>query len=867
MNKIYIFLTLIIALFLPLQAEEWRLHPSFDNNPVRIIDTENDTYFLVHQQIYNKSLADYTSPSMTLFRYDKRNAENGIHPLVNSVALSGTGIALADYSHEGRYLLVGYENGGIDIVGDDGRVRYIDALCSSPVPGVNSLVSVCFEPSTADAWIATGAGYLHISAADKRVEQSALLGLPVDYVCRVGDKLILLSGGVIYEAPVGAASRSQLTPVSALAGFTACALMPIDTNRFAFLSGSPGQQNSVMLATRSGETWTTKTLGADTFSYLTSNFVTANPFECNIIPDKDGYLLYSSSKAWQLAKGENPRLTSITREDGGVAGSYDFTDFWEYRMRGNFVRRHAEYSLADGESEAKAAWSDIADPIRPNAPASYICTYMANSPAYGTIVSQHASDWNFVTYGQVNPQLTSVLSGDKWRVVSQAYHIPYAVEQDEALRAKYNSNRNAFPISDPRGAVIDPLFPDYIWQGSLWSGLGMMSLKDDRENMRRFAAPNNAFADYPSFQEIIENQGWGTMSCFSPVSADVDGNLWSLHFNYKKSVAQRKSFDLAYFSTERRQKMMLAPASENYTGETWKLLEIPYEISANMHGQILALKHPRNRNRLVIFPSIYSAPLFIYDHKGTLDDSSDDEFIAIPNFHNPAYGTSTIIQLNDMEEDPVTGKVIVGMSGWGWEFDPSAAENGKTMEVDLLRLKTDDGTEGELIMPLSCGLNKILVDDSGRLWLATGGDGVIGVSADRRRVIARYRPDDSPLPSGMTYGLMWNPQTRSLMISTDKGLAEVFPESEATSRTAGMPVLYPEQIQPGYNGVLHLRNLPPKSIIEIKDKEGKILARLENGISTTLTYDLRDSIGNPLPTGLYTATIGTIATLSFSLLR
>lgn len=866
MNRFYICIFLILSLMMAGRAEEWRLHPAFDNNPVRIIDTEDKTYFLVHQQIYNKSLVDYDRPSLILFLYDKKNPEQGIQPLINSVRLSGTGIALADYSQEGRYLFVGYEDGGVDMVGDDGYVRHIDVLCGSPVPGVNHISSVCFEPGTADAWVATGAGYLHISGKSFAVEKSALLTIPVDYICRVGDGLILLSQGKFYEAPVGAGAKENIVAVPSLQNMTSCALMPLDAGNFAFLSGTAGQSNNLTVATRSGRDWNTEILASDTFYYLYSDCVVANPFESNIIPNKDGYLLYSSSKAWQLVKGERPSVLSLTREDGGITGSYDFKDFWEYRMRGNFVPRHATYTLGEGDVSASPVWSDKEEPIRPNAPASYICTYMACSPEYGSIVSQHASDWNFLTYGQVNPQLTSVLDGNQWRVVSQAYHIPYMVENDPAMLSKYHANRNAFPLSDPRGVLIDPLFKDYIWQGSLWSGMGMTSLKDDRENMRRFAAPNNPFPDYPSFQAIIENQGWGTMSCFSPLSADTDGTLWSVHFNYRKSVELVEPIELMYLTADRRKEMMQTPSTVDYAGQTWKKLDIPLKLSANMHCQVLALRHPRNRNRIVIFPSAYSAPLLIYDHKGTPDDSSDDEITMIPSFRNPAIGNAPVVQLNDMVEDPLTGNVIVGCQSYGWEFDPASARDGAAVDVSLLRLGDDNGREGDFMMPLSTGLNKILFDDYGRMWLATAGDGVIGVSADRSRIIARYRPDNSPLPSGMTYGLGWNTQRGSLMISTAKGLAEVFPDSPAMGNASGAPTLYPEQITPGYNGELHLRNLPANSRIEIRDKAGERVAILSNGSSTTLAYNLTDTTGNPLPSGIYTVAIGGV-TLTFSLLR
>ena len=122
-------------------AAEWRLHPSFDRTPVRIIDTPENTYFLVHQQIYNKAYGGYDFPSLTLFRYDKNAADRGITPLVHDVSLSSADMRLAAYSPAGHFVIVAYGDGTMDIVDADGRVTVIDDLEKSSAPAETFSVS------------------------------------------------------------------------------------------------------------------------------------------------------------------------------------------------------------------------------------------------------------------------------------------------------------------------------------------------------------------------------------------------------------------------------------------------------------------------------------------------------------------------------------------------------------------------------------------------------------------------------------------------------------------------------------------------------------------------------------------------------
>ncbi|MDE6340180.1 MAG: hypothetical protein K2K97_10410, partial [Muribaculaceae bacterium] len=235
-------------------AANWRLYSSFDNNPLRIIDSPEHTYFLTHQQYYQKNYGGYSFPTLALFEWDKADPEAGITPLVARVPLSEADIRLADYSPAGDYLFVAYNSGTIDLVTPEGEVTSIDILKRSHVPGGSMINSVTFDCSNGDAWVATDGGYLHIDAATKRVSDRATFSKPVKWIAPVGETLVAIIDDRIYHceslSPRSSDEFSMMQdPVSPLT------LMPLSDKEFAYLSGAKGGNVSVIAAKKNGSGW------------------------------------------------------------------------------------------------------------------------------------------------------------------------------------------------------------------------------------------------------------------------------------------------------------------------------------------------------------------------------------------------------------------------------------------------------------------------------------------------------------------------------------------------------------------------------------------------------------------------------------
>lgn len=94
LKHLLIILTLLVCTLSSAQASattngaEWHRYTSYDNVPVRIMDGENITWFLVRQNMYNNVTMNATKkwPSGSLLFYDRQNPAAGIQD-VHSLSL------------------------------------------------------------------------------------------------------------------------------------------------------------------------------------------------------------------------------------------------------------------------------------------------------------------------------------------------------------------------------------------------------------------------------------------------------------------------------------------------------------------------------------------------------------------------------------------------------------------------------------------------------------------------------------------------------------------------------------------------------------------------------------------------------------
>lgn len=844
------------------RGDRWTIHSAAGVTPRQMIDTGDGVYYLAHQHIFNNSTSFcrgfYANPSGGLFYYDKSNPERGFADVQKMYDLHGADIWYVKYNPLYKYLVVAYLDGGIDFVDHNGKVTYVDALKDSRVPGSKTITNVTFDINTADAWISTQMGYLRVDGNDFSVKNMAMWSTPVNSICRVGDKVIAIINGLLYEADANATLNLQasFTAIEGITHYDAASLMPVSDTGFAFLdSGGSTYGRLVMLADYQDGAWSAKQLYTDTgIAQTDTKLQGSTPVQHTAIPNRDGYLVASKNNLYFIkrAEGDNAPGYSTLKAPSGTASfflsSWDGTEVWA----SDGVRGLQGKKLKEGTTNQ---WTDLTEVLMADGPGTCMDSKFAYSPTGGLIfASQHPFHKEQIS-NAVYPLLISAYRDGKWVDLSTRFVTPYKAEEDATFMTNYKRYLDNLPIKEGNGLFVDPLYPDYAYVGCLFNGsLAVINVRDPKEFPLLFHQPKEGdISNLLPGKAMFPNLGWSQYSGVCAAGADADGNVWITRDNWSRTDIDPKIADLWCWTPEDRKEAL--ETGDVKKGGDWKNMSVYTGEEGFVYPRSLALKHPKNKNKVVLYNSGGLRSMQIYDHKGTLDNPNDDEVKSFKNVRTPSGATAVFGYLNAFLENPVTGDVVVCSENDTFIIDPSESVTqdiaGGVITGELLH--TVDANGMKTSVAASVSTSDACFDEYGRLWVAMKGGGVIGISADGREVFARYTEQNSPIPSDNVYAVGWNPDTKSLFMSTDHGLAEVRPDLplEVEPLNTQLPFVTPSVVNTDYSGVVAVHNVSTNTRMRVRDAEGLAVCDLPVPADGMTFWNLCDLEGKRVKSGRY----------------
>lgn len=839
----------------PVAADpNWIFHSSFDNMPRKIIDTPDAVYFFVHQRYYNTSTfnAYFSIPTGAIFKLDKSNTAAGLQDMHKTIPFSGTDMRLFEVDPETGLMVIAYTDGGIDLVTKDGKVTYISEIKNRTFPGSWVINSISFDPTSHNVWIGTGAGFMHISSSTLAPVQAPEWNEAVSDICPVGQKIVAIIGNNIYEAPAGSniARRDSYTAIAGISTAVPLRLMPLSANHFAYLTNN----GSIQLATFANNKWSRKQLLAATSAMLQAPEITvADRLDHAIGRTANGYYISGLRTAYLISRPTDssaaPGYTKVTLPTDATlySASYDTSDYWYYRDRGQFVNRKTTGS----------SWTDPTGVYRTTSPLTCKDVTFAYSPVAGFIAVNCDPDMRANSTDGTFPPLPASYRNGVWNNLAPTYNTPYLIEEQPSYTATLNSLLWRFPVEGPRGFCIDPLFPEIAHMGSTWEGMAAMNMADPKKFPIINVTPGDNLSKLPSRTEITKST-WGTYTGIYCAGFDTKNNLWMLKSEMSNPDASKHThYTLLYWTPEARREALLN--SDASLGDKWGKIDISAKTNAEfwMWGQALA--HSSNQNKILF--SIHGSPadqsgrpIFIYDYNGTLENTSDDKMVSFSKFQLPSGETSGIMYMNDMVENPLTGEVVACTANGTFIFNPATPLKSGAMPARSLIQDSDFGVGYDIISPFVS--TTACYDEYNRLWIAGNNGGVIGMSADHKNIIAHFDTRNSPIPSDNIYGIGWNPETKTLFISTDMGIVEVRVDNHmsAVSSEHQQPFLTPDNVNPEYAGTVAIHSLPAGVNVKVTDMAGKTVAVLPEPESGVTYWNLLDNKGHRVPTGRYNIT-------------
>lgn len=860
--------------------DTWKNYTAFDCQPRKILDGNRYTYFLVYQTYYSPTayhrggepLADYGDPVLGLLYYDKQNPTAGIRS-VHELGRFNTGqISNAAYNPRGGCLLIAYSDGAIDIVRDNGKIDNITTLKERAVPFPVVARNISFALENNDAWIATSYGFIHVDCDAAKVLEAVDLGMSVTDICRVGDKVVAItqqSAGTaneLYEADATKTLRSRADfvrkemPVDQL-DF----IMPVGNDAFALLTNRT--QLSMAKRDVDGKWSLSNYITDDGFRNQLVNTTENGSYvgeinrrsyvfkdnENNLVLTSSGYYIFSKNTAYHISSrpGDDGKL-KIEQRNFAVTyptwtGTNDFENFWFYDHRKGF---HCD--KAEGYGTA-ATWTR-GDILVPDAPVGLVYARLDYSPKHGVLVSNNGTPTDRHNEGRVNPMLISGYKNGRWTNYCPAYpvNIPASAQSGGYLNELFNAQTNnydPYPLADPMGLTVDPLYPEYVYAGSIWNGMVALNLDKRNSDVLHFATKVDAHNYYANFVSMFPQQ-WASYSYLWPMGHDADNTIWMYYPDLNSGFyGEGNGVHLFYWTAQNRKNALETNSADGDSG--WKRIFVPesHGVSNDFCSYAVALKYMGNRNKLLMAKR--KDAIMVLDHNGTLENTGDDKYWMITKIiDNNGVTYSKWGYIYGVVENPNSGKVFV-MTGMGlYEVNPSSC-SGNVIKGEEFSITNPDGSKTKVIPSMI--VRSIKFDEYGRCWIATDSNGVYCVSADQTKVIAHYSMRNSTLPSNEINDVCWNPDTQELVIATARGICSVRPDAPDASgiEAGGKPYLYPAAVNPDFAGSVVLHNIPQGSSIEVQNAVGKVVRSLGMTSNGRLVWDLRDNDGNSISTGVY----------------
>ena len=151
---------------------DWNIYPLYSGEVSYIAESPSMVYYTC---------------SSRLFSYDKESHESYSYNTRNK--LSDTNIAGAYYNYDGRYVMLAYDTGNIDLVYDDGRVVNMPDILNAQLTYTKGIRDAAFYKGK--IYVATDFGLVIFDDSRHEVSESGIFGKAVDCVTIVDDHIVM----------------------------------------------------------------------------------------------------------------------------------------------------------------------------------------------------------------------------------------------------------------------------------------------------------------------------------------------------------------------------------------------------------------------------------------------------------------------------------------------------------------------------------------------------------------------------------------------------------------------------------------------------------------------------------------------------
>ena len=728
----------------------------------------------------------YYLSSNSLYSYDKNTNESYTYSSLNK--LSDNIISNIYYNNDGKYLLIAYQTGNIDLLYDDGKVVNISNIKDAVLTFPPNIVDVAFGGEY--IYIVTKFGIVVYDESKQSVKTIGIYNKEISFVTCVGDYVVIDQNHALYYIHKDGDFNSFNNFTNIASG-----------NYFTDLHGI---SENKMLVYASNKNINIFTINFETNKINTTS-IDATQSVAQLIKGKDEYYYVSNNVVYSVNK-EGVKSTHSTMPSTLVSQTLSIwdnpNDIWAGDSKGV-----ANYDITNGEL------TELQGKMKPTSYSVDYPFYITSNANGKVYVSNHGeSKWistfkgNTWWYSYINS-----IDGGKVEDIT-----PAGLESVNGASPNFQ-RKDGKPYSS-FNIVFDPEDPETYYLSTYFDGI--YKIKDGKQVAHYHEGNSSLLAIY----------GCRVFG----LAFDKENNLWCVN----EVNPNKGSPCLHVLPAEARKK-------ETTTKEDW----ISIDLNPFIGGRDVSLLICKKSNMIFICDGIWEGYIVAYDTKGTYSDISDDTYYLWNHFVDQDGNIIKTAQNCSLAEDE-NGCVWVGTTNGVFEItDPSKATD-PSMTVKRLKLKNESGIgySGNLADALT--VLSISVDENNNKWLGTIENGVYYVDEKGEKIYNHFTAENSMLPSNFTYSVYAHPITKSVFMGTASGLVEYNSSSSVSQEDYNDVYVYPNPIKPDYTGWITINGLMQNSNVKITDVAGNTCySSVSQG--GKVSWDGCDMNGNRVKAGVY----------------
>ncbi len=242
---------------------------------------------------------------------------------------------------------------------------------------------------------------------------------------------------------------------------------------------------------------------------------------------------------------------------------------------------------------------------------------------------------------------------------------------------------------------------------------------------------------------------------------------------------------------------------------------------------------------------IKNAGLFVYNDKGTLGNTNDDEALLINT--NIGMGNLPSLEVYSLAVD-LEGEIWVGTDkGITVFYSPELVFSGQNFDAQQILIQ--QGEYGQYLLDTET-INCIAIDGANRKWVGTNGSGIFLLSPDGTNEIHHFTSENSPLFSDNIIDIAINEISGEVFIGTEKGIISYRSDATKGYDSYNNVTVFPNPVKENYNGKIAIKGLVNNANVKITDINGNLVFEsFANGGQAI--WDGKTQSRNRASTGVY----------------